>query len=559
MFTHFWKAKLLLATILILGAFLRLYNVDWDQGQHLHPDERFLTMVATAMIVPSTFIDYLNPQISTMNPANIGHPFYVYGTLPVVLNKLFAVAIGADNYMDITILGRVLSGFADILVILFIYKIVSLFEKKNKLHPHIKYWAAFFYTIAVLPIQLSHFFAVDTFLNLFVIASIYFSIRYSLSKNYIILATAAIFFGLAIGSKISAIYASPLILYFILKPHIRLWNIQKSNIPDVLYTGTIFALVTYIIGRVADPYLFQTGNFLDPRISSLFLENIEALKNWSRPDAWFPPSVQWVNKVPVLFPLSNIVLLGIGLGYTVFVAFGIIKIFKKYNSIDFLVILSWAFLFFLYQSIQFSTTMRYFLPLYPFLAIFAAIGFYEFSKERSMLIKTLLLFPVILWTLFFFSIYMQDHTRNMASKWIYQNIPSGYTLLSEHWDDSLPLSINPPSPKVYTLEQLPVFDPDETIKWDKMNALLQQGDYLILSSNRGWGSIPTVPERYPQMTVFYEDLFAGRTSYKKVAEFTSYPSLQYLGIPITIPDDWAEEAFTVYDHPKVLIFENTAK
>jgi hypothetical protein len=559
MFKHIWKPKLLLLAILILGAFLRFYNVDWDQGQHLHPDERFLTMVATAMIVPSTFIDYLNPQVSTLNPANIGHPFYVYGTLPVVITKLFAVAIGADNYMDITILGRVLSGFADVLVILFIYKIVALFEKKNKLHPHIKYWAAFFYAIAVLPIQLSHFFAVDTFLNLFIITSVYFAIRYSFSQNYALLTFAAIFFGLAIGSKISAIYASPLILYFIFKPHIRLWHIQKSNIPNVLYSGILFALVTYIVGRFADPYLFQTGNFLDPRVSSLFLENIAALKSWSTPDAWFPPSVQWVNKLPILFPLSNIVLLGIGIGYTILAAIGIVKIIRNYKAIDLLVILSWALLFFVYQAIQFSTTMRYFLPLYPYLAIFAAIGFYEISKHWSKLIKALVLFPVILWTLFFFSIYMQEHTRNTASQWIYQNIPSGYTLLSEHWDDSLPLGINPPSSKVYTLEQLPVFDPDTPEKWDKMNALLQRGDYLILSSNRGWGSIPTVPDRYPQMTKFYEDLFAGRTTYKKVAEFTSYPSLNYLGISISIPDDLSEEAFTVYDHPRVLIFENTSR
>jgi hypothetical protein len=88
-----------------------------------------------------------------------------------------------------------------------------------------------------------------------------------------------------------------------------------------------------------------------------------------------------------------------------------------------------------------------------------------------------------------------------------------------------------------------------------MNDLLASGNFLILSSNRGWGSIPTAPDKYPRMTDFYRNLFGGQSSFKKIKEFTSYPSLDYLGIPITIPDDWAEEAFTVYDHPKVIIFQ----
>jgi len=135
-------------------------------------------------------------------------------------------------------------------------------------------------------------------------------------------------------------------------------------------------------------------------------------------------------------------------------------------------------------------------------------------------------------------------------------IPDENIILSEHWDDALPLSIQK-SQKRFTIYELPVFGPDNPQKWNEMGALLEKGDYLILSSNRGWGSIPTVQERYPQMTLFYKELFADKLEYKKIATFTSYPSLNYLGIPITFPDDNAEEAFTVYDHPKVMIFKKT--
>ena len=45
----------------------------------------------------------------------------------------------------------------------FIIKTVELLEKKYKLPPSTKYWSGLFYAITVLPIQLSHFFAVDSF------------------------------------------------------------------------------------------------------------------------------------------------------------------------------------------------------------------------------------------------------------------------------------------------------------------------------------------------------------------------------------------------------------
>lgn len=547
---------LLLTVILILGAFFRFYNLNWDNNSHLHPDERFLTMVGNAMQLPTSFVEYLNPQTSTFNPAVIGYRFFVYGTFPITINKIIALLVGNDTYNLFTLQGRFLSAFVDFLIIVLVYKTVFLFEKKYNLNPNIKLLASFLYAIEVLPIQLSHFFAVDTFLNFFMFASFYFALRYYYSKNYFPLAISGIFLGLAIASKISAIYIIPLVLFFIVKRFFNLrFHIKKECILDLLISLAIFSLASYTIVRLADPYLFAENNFLDLRINTLFLENIKALQNMSTPAGWFPPAVQWINKIPILFPLINIAFFGIGAAHFLLLFVGIYCLIIKRKHFDLLIILSWMLLFFFYQSIQFSTTMRYFLPLYPFLAIIAAIGFYELQKLLPKRAIWILLFAVVVWPVFFLSIYTKDHSRIKASKWIYNNIPSGSLLLNEHWDDSLPIGVPLIDNKAYTIEQLPVFDPDDPIKWQKINMMLIRGDYLILSSNRGWGSIPTVPERYPQMTKFYQELFSGKTQYKKVAEFTSYPSLTYLGIPITIQDDWSEEAFTVFDHPKVIIFK----
>jgi hypothetical protein len=118
--------KFFLLLVLIIAAAFRLYGINWDQGLHLHPDERFLTMVGNAMVLPHSFVQYLDPNTSLFNPTNIGYKFYVYGTLPVVINKLIALATNNDTYSSFTILGRGLSAFFDLGVVVFVYKITEL-------------------------------------------------------------------------------------------------------------------------------------------------------------------------------------------------------------------------------------------------------------------------------------------------------------------------------------------------------------------------------------------------------------------------------------------------
>ena len=47
-------AAAVLALILLLGAALRFTGLNWDEHQHLHPDERFLTMVENSLQWPKS-------------------------------------------------------------------------------------------------------------------------------------------------------------------------------------------------------------------------------------------------------------------------------------------------------------------------------------------------------------------------------------------------------------------------------------------------------------------------------------------------------------------------
>ena len=84
-------AWIILAVILLVAALLRLTNLNWDDGTHIHPDERFLTMVSSAMQLPASLGEFFDSTSSPMSPYNKGFGFFVYGTLP-----LFIVRVAAE-------------------------------------------------------------------------------------------------------------------------------------------------------------------------------------------------------------------------------------------------------------------------------------------------------------------------------------------------------------------------------------------------------------------------------------------------------------------------------
>src|SRR5687768_14432587 len=55
---RYWKLALIV--ILVLAIALRTRGLNWDEGEHLHPDERFLTMVETAIRLPNSLGQYFD-------------------------------------------------------------------------------------------------------------------------------------------------------------------------------------------------------------------------------------------------------------------------------------------------------------------------------------------------------------------------------------------------------------------------------------------------------------------------------------------------------------------
>jgi YYY domain-containing protein len=130
----------------------------------------------------------------------------------------------------------------------------------------------------------------------------------------------------------------------------------------------------------------------------------------------------------------------------------------------------------------------------------------------------------------------------------------GAAIANEHFDDPLPFNMLGYSAyNMYRGLDLTLYDEDTPEKLEKLLDTLDEADYISMSSGRLWQSIPRLPMRYPVTTRYYELLFAEELGFEKAAEFHSYPRL----FGLEFDDTWAEEQFTVYDHPKVLIYHKT--
>lgn len=544
------KKYKLLVILLCIAFILRIIGINWDQGMHFHPDERMLIMVADRI----TFWTQLNPD------------FFNYGSFPVYILKgtsqclefLFQKPIA--NYDGMLYVGRSLSLITDLLVIVFIYKITSLlFAKKEA-----SILAVFFYTFAFFPIQNTHFFIVDTFLNLFATILIYFLLLHIKHPSTFKLFAISVLFAAAITTKVTALVFAPIIaltLFFAVQGS---W---KHKLSSTLFTGLYVGVVTLFFSFIFMPFAFI--NF------ATFIKEISLQLKMNSDPYIFPYTLQYVGTLPYWYYIKNIAMWGLGPFIFAFFLLGVYEhgiqfkwkyvktLLKKHETqlIVFFIFYSFYILYFLFAGRSAVKFMRYMLLMYPFFAVVAGYGayelFYNVSPKLRKISMVITFFFVVIWTISFVNIYTSTSTRLQATAWINSFIPPGATLAVEHWDDRVPVF----DVDRYQYEEMTLYErPDNDMKWTVLNEKLTRTDYIIIASNRLYVPLQRLHDCekylacYPKTAEYYQKLFAGELGFTKVAEFTSYPRLPIGPWTFEIIDDEADESFTVYDHPKIMIF-----
>ncbi len=557
------RARLWLVLIIVAGAILRLHGLRWDQGHHLHPDERFISMVEEKLAFPRGPAEYFDSARSPLNPYNKGFGSFVYGTLPMVLARAAGKLSGSSGYDGTYLVGRALSTAFDLLTILLVYRIARRFAGRRT-----ALLAAALFASSAFAIQLSHFWTVDTFLTTFTAGVLLGSVRMAQRRaGWVEDAAIGICIGLAAACKITALALFLPVGVGILvrdlpslKPGARsrgIWLLSAALRLLVVIAATAAAV------RVAFPTAFAGPSPFSFRLDPRWVNDLKGLANLSRTVAGFPPSLQWAGR-SLWFPIRNFILQGVGL------VFGIAAL----ASLAWALIVSWTsrrlallplalhtLFVFLYHGLSMVKTMRYFYPAYPAMAVLAALGTAELARRAAeqpgkrwlRFAPALVLAGTVVWALAFSAIYSRPHTRVEASRWIYDHVAPGSRIANESWDDGLPFPLPGHDNMQYTGPMLELWGPDNREKVEQILKTLGGSDWIAVTSGRVYRNITRLPSVYPMTTAYYRALFDGRLGFDLAADFVSYPSLGAL----RIPDDGAEEQFTVYDHPRVLLFRKS--
>jgi YYY domain-containing protein len=614
----------ILAGILAVAGYLRFTGLNWDEGQYIHPDEGHMRNTISLISWPEDLSVYFDTHQSPLNVRNRGHQ-YSYGTLPLFLTR--ATAEWLDQACDVppgqlsrevgsllvgtaiddcrpgsftgvynVLVGRGLSGLADLGTLVLLCLIGRrLYGGGAGL------LAAGLGAVTAFLIQQAHFFTVDSLSCFFVMVVALFSVRASEGSRWFDFALAGVGVGLAAACKVSSATAALLVLLAAVA-----WFLQ-GGVPIVGHGETrarldlselwrlsarllLAGLLSLIVFRVAQPYAFEGPGFFGLRPSPAWFGRLRDIQAEQSGQVDLPSGRQWANRLPIVFPWVNMVVWGMGLplglaAWTGWVATGYQLLAGTPRGRKHLVLWGWATVLFVYLGTRWVKTMRYFLPLYPILLLFAAswlAGMVRSSRRwlrrAGIVLSSGVTLGAVLWGLAFFTVYLRPHPRIAASRWIFERIPQGVTVANEHWDWGLPLRIDGHDPfgGMYAGIEMRNYDEDTHQKRLELYSWLDRTDWIFLASNRLYASISRLPTRYPLTTTYYRALFAGELGFELEADFTCYPALGPLIFPdqenpfepveasyasqvkpITVRLPAAEEAFSVYDHPRVLLFRKT--
>ena len=622
-----------LLIVVALALALRLYGLNWDQGFAWtpHPDERAILAKVDALAPPGLgdLGVLLDADESPWNPR-----WFPYGSFPLYLLKGVQLTYGllpVPELTDLRIAGRTISALADVATVLVVFAVGSALYSRR-----VGLLAAALVSLAVIHIQLSHFFAVDTFLALFAVLSMYFLIRVAREGRLRDSALAGLFVGLGLATKISmapilgAFVVAHLVLALGLvsgrpeRPALLTFRVQTAA--RGLLIGGLAAAAAFLI---AQPYtVLDWGRFYEDVIEQS--EMVRRIRD-------YPYTRQYADTTPYLYQMRQLATWGLGwpmgilawsgmlyaavrglrlahgliyLGVGWALPMSVLLVSNSFAGIFVsatialsalvaslplrrddarmdVLLLAWVAPYFLITGSFEVKFLRYMVPIAPFLLLFGAklaFSLWEWAQRPSRSPVGVLARPILVavfalalggtafYGVSYLGVYNDPHPAVAASNWINANVQANSVFLKEHWDEGLPGMSN------YRVRELPLYDPDTPAKLAIIAGGLASADYVVLFSNRLYGTIPRLQQRYPISQEYYRLLFTGQLGYELEKQFASYPELLGVGfvdetfsrpdlpepaamalldgsrVPLNL--GFADESFSVYDHPKVLLFRN---
>lgn len=386
----FWA----LLGVTVVALLLRLYGINWDANNHLHPDEREIVFKAMCLSFPGT------PRIGNCDPAYTGpgwllspdsplNPhFFAYGSFPLYV--LAAVTHGLawlthltdghflppdggawDDFNHFTLVGRALSAIFDAGSVLLAGVITRRLAGS---------WAGLLAAafVATIPfeVQVAHFYAVDTVMLFFVMLTLYGCVLLvqgvGAPQRHVFAAGGqwwawrfgvliGLAFALAIATKVSAL---PLAIPIVVALLLCWWRRGTEAMLLALMGIVSTALVAYTL---TSPYTFLDWKNFQQQVTE------QTMLSQGKLD--YPYVRQFADATNYIYPLRQLLLYDMGLplgllGLAGFV-WAVSKLWRTLNT-DWLILVSWLAVYFGIVGGAYMKFSRYMLPIFAGLAICGA-------------------------------------------------------------------------------------------------------------------------------------------------------------------------------------------
>ena len=612
---------ILLGILLVAGAILRFTSLDWDGLQHVHPDERHINWVQTTIEWRGGVHEWLHHEDSSLNPfywpetkntvgieVPLGEPRrFAYGHFPLYLSVLLAKGLSQvgnlisplglppgigevlnvyarTEYEHLTLVGRVVAASADTITIMLVYLLGRQIGGIK-----VALLSASFTTLSVQHIQQAHFGTFDSILTMCISASLLSLVHYVKTGNRQNIIVSGSLIGLAVGAKFSAI------MLVIPAATGVVWSCA-GKYPGREYTrglvdhGFLLVCSGLLVFSFTNPFaIIEWREFFESiaRQSAM----VRGLTDW-------PFVVQYRGTLPYIYQLGQQGRWLLGWPLTI-VAYGgmswclwewMQRLRARIYGVktgQYAVLFGWLIPYLVVTGAFLVKFPRYMLPALPVLFVFAGVVLCDMVQRWPKLgtaLAALALVPTGVYALAFAQVYSVNHPWVTASESVYSVVPENARILLEKWDHPLPLDQVTDgrrlSRKIYNQQVFdPVARPDDEGKLTQILDKVAKSDFIIVASNRNYGPVGMLADIYPLTNAYYRALFDGNLGYELVHSATRFPKLGSVGLrsdpflqagmswprglePISDEDlmpGYADESFTVYDHPLVLVYRNQAR
>jgi len=596
---------LVLGVILLVGAALRYYGLNWDLGSGLHPDERHVTGLVQGLSLPSSLSQFLSPgHVSPLEPGDFAYgslPIYLYWIVGHVATWLGSWVPGLGSWRDalgpgVYITGRTVSAAAGVATILVVYLIGHRAYNRA-----IGLLTAAFFALCALDLQLSHFLTVDTLTTLFVTLAVYQCVRLTQDRRPRDFVWAGIWTGAALACKVSVVELPALL---VVAPFLRSVASRQARIrveTDTVVQGwdRLRWLIVAGAAAVAVFFIAQPYALID---HAKYWSDVIGQARLASGQDHAPYTDKFYNTPPFWYHIENIVPWELGWPLGLAAMAGVIA--ATWRSVGALiamarravapraaaeiVVVGWTLAYFLATGGQFMKYLRYMLPIMPELCLLGAVALVPTAAWAARHVRAPRWQPALavgvlaltfLYALAYDNIYSTLNTRLQASSWFVHTVKPGTPYTTEApWDETIPWNYaGLQVPPGYNGASLMTTSGGDTLQtWTggaptgaptpgSLADNLARARYVTIFSDRIVGTVPHLPGSFPYSSRYYCLLFGQHPpaafhcprstapdplGFRQVKYFYNHPNLFGLSL-----DDYpADQNFSEYDHPPVWIF-----